>query len=152
MTPINSDLDVPVLKGRERWARGKRCPPNPPSYEILGICQGVKTILLTDWQRIPVAWAVCHPSVWRRSLRFCTYMPDFCEWPLNTYTYFRAVLLPEAERRLHCSERRIRLSYVKYAQQGQGLIAAGWRVLDPHLPAIHNILHSQASEMPAWHC
>ncbi|KAL1246900.1 hypothetical protein QQF64_034736 [Cirrhinus molitorella] len=34
---------------------GKRCPPNPPSYEILGCCQGVKTILLTDGQRIPLA-------------------------------------------------------------------------------------------------
>lgn len=64
---FNIDLYDPVQKGTEHWARGKRCPP---SYEILGYCLGVKTILLTDGQRIPLAWAVRHPSVWRGGLRF----------------------------------------------------------------------------------
>ncbi len=52
---VFNDLYDPVQKGTERWFRGKRCPPNPPSYEILAYSPGVKTILLTDGQRIPLA-------------------------------------------------------------------------------------------------
>lgn len=74
---FHSDLYVPGQKGTERWTHGKRCPPNHPSYEILCFCQGVKSLLSTDGQRIPLAWAARHPSVWRRGLRFCTYMPHF---------------------------------------------------------------------------
>lgn len=144
---FHRDLYVPGQKGTERWTHGKRCPPNHPSYEILCFCQGVKSLLSTDGQRIPLAWAARHPSVWRRGLRFCTYMPHF--WVATEHVHLLKGHFA-SRGRLHCSKRRTRLGYVKYAQQGQGLIATGWRVLDPHLSAIHNILHSQVSEMPAW--
>lgn len=66
---------------------------------------GCKNSPVDRWTTHSSGLSRAPPRCLETSLRFCTYMPHFCEWPLNTYTYLRAVSLPKAERRLSAARR-----------------------------------------------